>query len=77
MPTISVFIRVDDLPKWKALEKKSQWLHDRLIEKPFRAQTLNEQVSTVKKIINAPDKLCKHGADPKFCKFSKPGKLCK
>ena len=30
MPTISVFIRQHDLPKWQALENKSQWLHDNL-----------------------------------------------
>lgn len=23
------------------------------------------------------DNFCKHGADPKFCKFAKPGKPCK
>lgn len=30
MPTISVFIRKDDLDKWKKLENKSAWLHERL-----------------------------------------------
>lgn len=32
-------------------------------------------VKTVNEIINV--KPCKHGADPKFCKFSSPGKACK
>lgn len=22
-------------------------------------------------------KVCKHGSDPRFCKFAKPGKVCK
>lgn len=30
MPTISIFIRKDDLPKWQALENKSEWLHSKL-----------------------------------------------
>lgn len=31
MPTISIFIRQHDLPKWQALDSKSQWLHDNLL----------------------------------------------
>ncbi len=30
MPTISIFIRDKDLPRWQALTNKSQWLHDNL-----------------------------------------------
>lgn len=30
MPTISIFIRKDDLEKWQRIEQKSQWLHDAL-----------------------------------------------
>lgn len=36
MPTISVFIRKDDLDKWKQLENKSQWLHERLNNTVFK-----------------------------------------
>lgn len=32
MPTISIFIRNGDLPKWKALENKSEWMHTMLSE---------------------------------------------
>jgi hypothetical protein len=30
MPTISIFIRKDDLPKWQSLEKKSEFMHKAL-----------------------------------------------
>lgn len=30
MPTLSVFFRKDDVPRWKRLENKSEWLHDKL-----------------------------------------------
>lgn len=30
MPTISIFIRKEDLHRWKVLKDKSQWLHDNL-----------------------------------------------
>lgn len=30
MPTISIFIRNNDLPLWKQLENKSEWLHKHL-----------------------------------------------
>lgn len=30
MPTISIFIRNEDLPLWTSIEHKSQWLHDNL-----------------------------------------------
>lgn len=30
MPTLSVFIRKDDVHKWKALEHKSEWIHNNL-----------------------------------------------
>lgn len=30
MPQVTVYIRNEDLPKWKALEKKAEFLHDAL-----------------------------------------------
>ena len=30
MPQVTVYIRKDDLKKWEAIEKKSQWLHEHL-----------------------------------------------
>lgn len=30
MPQVTVYVREDDLAKWKALEKKSEWLSARL-----------------------------------------------
>lgn len=32
MPQVTVYIRNGDLPKWRALEKKSQWIHERLLD---------------------------------------------
>jgi hypothetical protein len=30
MPQVTVYIRNDDLPKWKAIEKKTEFIHDAL-----------------------------------------------
>ncbi len=30
MPQVTVYVREDDLDKWKAIEKKAEWLSDRL-----------------------------------------------
>jgi hypothetical protein len=34
MPTLSVFIRKDDVEKWKALPNKSEFLHNALKRQP-------------------------------------------
>lgn len=46
MPTISIFIRNEDLPKWKALENKSQWLHDHL-QVDVRTDTVDTDLGKV------------------------------
>lgn len=51
MPTVSVFIRKEDLPAWKALENKSQWLHEKL--NPFG--------SMVEKVGSMAKTECKNG----------------
>lgn len=30
MPQVTVYVREDDLDRWKAIEKKSEWLHNAL-----------------------------------------------
>jgi hypothetical protein len=30
MPDVKVYIRTEDLVKWNAIEKKAQWLHEKL-----------------------------------------------
>lgn len=84
MPTISIFIRKDDLPKWKDLDNKSEWLHNKLssnfdivnesLVKPLLKENHRLGKAIDKEIRNLT---CRHGSDPKFCKFSKPGKPCK
>lgn len=32
MPQVTVYVRDDDLDKWKAIKKKSQWLSDHLAD---------------------------------------------
>lgn len=44
MPTISIFIRKDDLPKWKELEHKSEWLHMALNKKSWNGPPSDEQL---------------------------------
>lgn len=90
MPKITVYIRNEDMDKWRAVEKKSEWMHTRL---NFESTTITssdvpmtttnpsmlKQVDTasLKKGIlkNLPS--CKHGANPDFCKFARNGKPCK
>lgn len=51
MPRVTIHIRNEDWDKWTAIPSVPEWLHSHLNEeKPFRAQTLNEQVQTVRKI---------------------------
>lgn len=39
-------------------------------------ETPDEDITAVQEV-KPSFKLCKHGADPKFCRFAKPGKPCK
>lgn len=86
MPDVKVYVRTEDLDKWNAIEKKSQWLSVCL-------NTVNPKgtaefkmslkpglvMDRATKIVYPVDvlKACKHGADPKFCKHTKNGKVCK
>jgi hypothetical protein len=87
MPQVTTYIRKDDMDKWQAIEKKSEFIHNALNKKPepvgVYGQGLPEKVEPL--IINnskdvlktTGSGLCKHGADPKYCKFAKNGKVCK
>jgi len=35
MPDVKVYIRTEDLDKWKAIDKKAQWLHEKLSDSPY------------------------------------------
>lgn len=32
MPTVPIYIRQEDFEKWSAIEKKAEWVHQRLAE---------------------------------------------
>lgn len=82
MPTISVFIRKDDLPKWQAVENKSQFLSDALnigltvippaIVKPkdVAKKTVGAAEGVVYKV-KAVNELCEHFAAKGLCKHHK------
>lgn len=48
MPTLSVFFRKDDVPKWKAIENKSEWLHRNL------AHTDIPEIERIKRELDRP-----------------------
>ena len=48
MPTISIFVRKGDLPKWKALPNKSEWLHDKLSYEEMSGFKTTGDVTVVK-----------------------------
>jgi hypothetical protein len=69
MPTLSVFIRKDDVDKWKALENKSEFLHNSLNHIADQIKVIKTPYDA-KKIIK-DEKICKHGypANGWSCKF--------
>lgn len=91
MPRVDIWIRKENEDTWNSIGDKSRWVNDRLsrqtelkkeITKPlvfepkFAQEYPPEPIMKIAEI--KPDwKSCKHGADPEFCKFSKPGKPCK
>jgi hypothetical protein len=80
---VNIWIRKENEEKWNNVPDKSNWINTILSnsddtsrygkERPSPAGPIVEVLSEVLPEI----KLCKHGSDPKFCKFSKPGKPCK
>lgn len=95
MPQVTVYVRAEDYEAWKAVEKKSELIHDALksvdvlsynkvvkereeiqkIVKPFVEKMKETAVKGVEPKVKFD--VCKHGSDPIFCKFAKPGKVCK
>lgn len=73
MPQVTVYVRKDDLDKWKDLKGKANTIH-KLLNRDVPPLPINTPKS-VAQVLNV--KLCKHGFDPNFCKFAKPGKPCK
>ena len=38
MPSVNIYIREDDMDLWKAIERKSEWISDRLNKQPYAVQ---------------------------------------
>lgn len=77
MPNKTIYIRKEDLDKWESIEDKPGFIHNALSDSG-RPQTLDEAIAAYSRPMNGlPFKPCKHGADPKFCRFAKNGKPCK
>jgi hypothetical protein len=83
MPQVTVYIRERDLEKWKAIEKKSEFIHKALnfeYGTPTKVSTFNTpshipKVSTSNIESNRTKPVvCKHGYSPSLCKFAKKGK---
>lgn len=81
MPRVTQYIRDEDLDKWNSINNKSEWISKHLKEsspaykEPMVFKKPQEVLGTLK-----PDKACKHGFPPEFCKFSKlvnGKKVCK
>lgn len=52
MPKVTVYIRKDDMPKWKAIEKKTEFMHNALIP----LNSVQGTVDRVKSILSKSDK---------------------
>jgi len=87
MPRVDVWIRKNDFDKWEAIKDKPEFLHNALnVREAYLDLSPTERVIAKQALADIPKKIaevksdwkpCKHGADPRFCKFSKPGKSCK
>lgn len=86
MPHANIWIRKEDVDKWQALEKKSEFIHNALndggvsgmVGALVKAEYVEEAEFTEKdgKPVYT-GKTCKHGYNPNYCKFAKQGKPCK
>jgi len=89
MPQVTVYIRNEDLDKWKSIVKKSEFIHESLnlfnssVPESWYPE-VRKEIKSVEKIINTPKDIpkkvvgdyCSHGFDRRFCKYAKNGKLC-
>lgn len=83
MPHYNIWIREADDKAWKGITNRSEFIHKSLskIDIPeievIKAELDNSPVSRILDRVERGLKFCKHGVDPQFCKFAKPGKPCK
>lgn len=87
MPQVTVYIREDDIDLWRAVEKKSEFIHNALGEQPIKmaydpvtqtvaGKPIKDVLEPKKDAFDALKQtfgvtLCKHGASPGLCKHAK------
>ena len=72
----NIWIRKENEETWKSIQDKSDWLNKHLsAEGPPRVQPV--KLPRGPRVNPLDDLMCKHGFDPRLCKFTKPGKICK
>jgi hypothetical protein len=76
VPNITIYIRKEDWDKWLSLNDKPNWLHEKLNEMTIPTVRYSSSEDLNKLVAKAWAKTCKHGYDPKLCKFAKGGKPC-
>lgn len=69
MPQVTVYVREEDIEKWKSLKKKTQFLHNALHDTPTKIKV--DGIYENQKLVKSFDGPCKHGADPRMCKHAK------
>lgn len=84
----NIYIRKSNEPRWKEITNKSAWVNamleksppNSIVEKKSLEHHAGLPVKQLGKVHSKLDemapKVCPHGADPKFCKYAKPGKEC-
>ena len=88
MARANIFIRKENEEAWKRIANKSEWVNSTLgavpviksekVRKELKLPPVIKDPKDVTKTLPAESfNLCKHFANPKFCKHAKPGKPCK
>lgn len=78
MAKVTIWIRKEDEEKWNAIENKPAWLHEQINHSRLGIPAINGIPLNTSAGRKEESKLfCKHGADPKLCKYAQPGKPCK
>lgn len=76
MPRKNVWIRDDDLPTWKAIENKSQWIHEAL--RGTDPETYNpaaKERAEIRELVDKSLKLPDEGWEGPLFRDGKKGKL--
>lgn len=72
MPQVTVYIREEDLEKWKAIEKKSEFIHNALTSTSETIEISHDTLQKIKKGNLSVSDICKqHGIDKNLCRMMK------